>query len=122
MTTNITILTFIKQECACYVSNECLGIEVFGRGFREQGKCYIAERKPCDYFIRCVLPIANKMGCYDRIMKEYHDFDPTIQKTSTRFCECGTELSKRERCCLRCRKKRRQKTKREYQRFYRGST
>ncbi|MDR4503477.1 MAG: hypothetical protein MRK01_01635 [Candidatus Scalindua sp.] len=108
-----TLWEFIRQECACLVGGECIGVDAFGVGFREQGKCRILSSRPCEYFVKAVLPIANVIGCYDQVMKQYQDIDLSIRKEKVRVCSCGAELSKRERFCIRCRKARRRKTDRE---------
>ncbi len=121
---NDTLTSFIRAECANLVSdNQCLGIDVFGKRFMNQDKCLILRKKRCDYFKKCVLPLAKLNGCYDRVLKEYLKFDKSIdQSEEARFCDCGTELKPRERFCERCRKKGRQITNRENLQKYRGST
>ncbi len=118
---NDTLISFIKAECANLTStNLCIGLDVFGERFMNQDKCLILRKKRCEYFKKCVLPLAKLMGCYDRIFKEYIRFDKTVdQSEEARFCECGEELKPRERFCERCRKKRRLESKREYQKNYR---
>ncbi len=118
---NDTLVSFIRAECDNITStNLCLGLDVFGKRFMDQDRCLVLRKKRCDYFKKCVLPLAKLMGCYDRIFKEYIKFDKTVdQSEEARFCECGEELKPRERFCERCRKKRRRETKREYQKNYR---
>ncbi len=120
----LTLVSFVKIKCANITStNLCLGLDAFGERFMNQAQCLILAKKRCDFFKKCVLPLAKLMGCYDRIFKEYIKFDKTVdQSEEARFCECGEELKPRERFCERCRKKRRQKTNRENLQKYRGST
>jgi hypothetical protein len=122
MNKKIKLSAFVKQECADYVNSECLGIDVFGKKFREQGICFILENKPCVYFVRCVLPIARERG-YGDVISRYQeiDIDSKLMKFETRKCECGESLPKGKQICEKCRKKRRQNTKRIYQQKYRGS-
>ncbi len=117
-----TLLGFVKAECADYVNSECLGIDVFGKRFIEQGSCFILENKPCMYFVRCVLPIAKERG-YGNVISSYQkiDIDSKLMKFKTRKCECGIDIPKGKQICEICRKKRRQITKRMYQQKYRGS-
>ncbi len=118
----IKLSAFVKQECADYVNSECLGIDVFGKKFREQGSCFILENKPCAYFVRCVLPIAKERG-YGDVISRYQeiDIDSKLMKYKTRKCECGQDIPKGKQICENCRKERRQNTKRIYQQKYRGS-
>ncbi len=115
-----TLFSFVKAECADYVNSECLGIDVFGKRFREQGICFILENKPCAYFVRCVLPIAKERG-YGNVISSYQkiDIDSELKKIKVRNCDCGAGLPKGKKFCEKCRKKRRQKTDRENQRKYR---
>jgi hypothetical protein len=122
MNNQITLASFVKQECCNLVSGECLGLNADNTRFRNQGKCYITERRQCEYFTRVLLPLSNQKGCYDKIISDYQSIDLAIKKERVRQCECGRELSKRERFCKSCRKKRRQRTNRENVRKYRGST
>jgi hypothetical protein len=122
MNKKIKLSAFVRQECADYVNSECLGIDVFGKRFREQGNCWIMEQEPCVYFVRCVLPIAKERG-YGNVISSYQkiDIDSEAKKNKVRNCECGESLPKGKQLCEKCRKKRRQNTKRIYQQKYRGS-
>ncbi len=117
-----TLLSFVRQECANFCNSECLGIDVFGKRFREQGICFILENKPCVYFVRCVLPIAKDKG-YGDVISRYQriDINSKLLKIKVRKCECGQDIPKGKQICENCRKKRRQNTKRIYQQKYRGS-
>ena len=122
MTKQRTLASFVRHECADYVNSECLGIDVFGKRFREQGICFILENKPCVYFARCVLPIAKEKG-YGDVISRYQriDINSKLLKIKVRKCECGQDIPKGKQICENCRKKRRQITKRMYQQKYRGS-
>ncbi len=112
-----TLSSFIRAECANLTNtNECIGVDLKGKGFNLDGVCWIIkEKKPCKYFKKCVLPLAKMNGCHDRIIREYMKIDKTVdQSEETRFCECGTELKPRERFCGKCKKRKRQNTYRGY--------
>ncbi len=112
---NDTLTSFIKAEFDNFTSiNLCLGLDAFGKRFMDQAQCLILAKKRCDYFKKCVLPLARLNGCYDRVFREYLKFDKSIdQSEEARFCDCGTELKPRERCCDKCKKIRRMETYRE---------
>lgn len=123
---------FIKQECACWTGEpeeECLGVDVFGNPFRKPGKCWVMESKPCKHFKDCVLgPEDYKypLLCFlkdsafeKRVRKQYKKIDHTVVEADARRCECGALLRARQRYCDNCTKKRRLKTRREYQRKFR---
>ncbi len=117
-----TLSSFVRQECADYVNSECLGIDVFGKRFREQGICWIMEQEPCVYFVRCVLPIAKERG-YGNVISAYQkiDIDSESKKIKVRNCECGESLPKGKQLCEECRKKRRRETDRQNHQKHRGS-
>ncbi len=74
MINRVTLTSFLKQECCNFFSNECLGVDVFGKRFREQGICYIVEKTPCVYFVKCVLPVAKDKG-YGDVISRYQRID-----------------------------------------------
>jgi hypothetical protein len=87
-----------------------------------QAQCLILAKQRCDYFKKCVLPLAKLKGCYDRVFREYLKFDkPIDQSEDARFCECGTELPKGKKFCEKCRKKRRRETDMQNHQKHRGS-
>ncbi len=110
-----TLSSIIRDECANLTkTNECIGVDLKGKGFNLDGVCWvIKEKKPCRYFRKCVLPLAELQGIYSLILREYANIDKSIGVgIHTRFCDCGIELKPRERFCEKCRKKRRQETHR----------
>ncbi len=121
---NDTLTSFIRAECANLVKeNQCLGLKTNNKRFMNPGKCLILAKRRCDYFKKCVLPLARLKGCYDRVFNEYLKLDKSLdQSEGARLCDCGNELKPRERFCERCRWKKRQKTNRENLQKYRGST
>jgi hypothetical protein len=123
MIKQITLTSFVKQECCNFASDECLGIDVFGKRFRGQGICHVAEKEPCAYFLRCVLPVAKERG-YGNVISQYQkiDIDSELKDIKVRNCSCGVVLPKGKKFCEKCRKKRRQRTNRENLKKYRGST
>ncbi len=124
---NDTLTSFIRAECASFTGNGCIGftikreldkrgnIELKNKMFNNSGKCLIIEnKKPCKYFKKSVLPLAELQGIYSKILLEYTNIDESIVKNiHTRFCECGEELKPRERFCDKCKKKRRTEAYRE---------
>jgi hypothetical protein len=130
---NDTLISFIKAQCSSFTGNGCIGftikreldekgrVELKNKMFNNSGKCLVIEKKEaCKYFKKSVLPLAELQGIYSKILLEYTNIDESIVKNiHTRFCECGEELTPRERFCERCKKIRRRETKREYQKNYR---
>jgi len=133
-----SLTKFVKTECACWTGEpqkQCLGVDVFGRPFREPGKCRVLERKTCGYFKDCVLgPEDYKYPhlCFvkdpafeKRVRSEYRKIDNTVIQADARRCsDCGAALKPRQRCCANCKKRRREKSyrkARENQRSKRNS-
>ncbi len=53
-----TIQEAIEQRCANWTDEQeekCLGVDVLSNPFREPGKCWVMEGKPCKYFNDYVL-------------------------------------------------------------------
>ena len=66
------LMGFIKAECANYKPDgSCLGVAPFNTGIFHKGKCLVAEKKPCPYFERAVLPIAQRGGGASPIYFQY---------------------------------------------------
>ena len=109
MINQISLASFVKQECANFVSSECLGVDVFGKRFRNEGECWIFNKNPCSFFTTSVLPLEPRLTeKYRKLTK-----DTRVESHESRLCECGEyELHKRERYCEKCRKKKRLEAKR----------
>jgi hypothetical protein len=44
------LMTFVKEECANYVRDNCMGLTVENKKFRDYGNCWLEkgeEQKPC---------------------------------------------------------------------------
>jgi hypothetical protein len=121
MNNQITLALFVKKECCNLVSGVCLGLNGNNKKFRNQGTCYITERKSCPYFTRVLLPLGKLKGCYNKIISGYQNIDLAIRREKVRQCECGTALSRGKKYCDKCRKKRRLQTNKENLRKHRGS-
>jgi len=109
------ILTkLVREECAAYVRNGCLGIDPRSRPFREPGECSIFKGEPCSVFQRVILPIAKTRGEYQKASLSYFELDAKAGRgKGVRRCACGRELLPRKRFCPRCAKAKRAKTYRE---------
>jgi len=114
---------FIKENCANWVHDECLGVDVFCVPFRNPGKCFVMVGRPCGYFRKCVLgsedtkyphPCFVKEPAYEiRVRKQYKAIDHTVVEADTRRCpECDAALQPRQRYCLKCATKRQRKAQR----------
>jgi len=72
---------FIKEQCANYIRNECIG--AWGtRRFNDTYKCVPLEKepKPCGYFEGVVLPWAIKLGCHEELIDDYSKIDFGVVK------------------------------------------
>jgi hypothetical protein len=100
------LMTFVKEECANYVRDNCMGLTVKNKKFRDYGNCWLEkgeEQKPCSYFRDVVFPIARQQEVFDEIYYYYKDIDLSLQKHKLRSCECGATLPKGKRFCEKCR-------------------
>ncbi len=50
-------MALVRQECASFVANECIGMTTRGTLFRHPGRCYIAEGEHCEYYDQCLHPL-----------------------------------------------------------------
>ncbi len=50
-------MALVRQECCNLISNVCVGMTLRGTRFREMGKCWIAEKKKCQYYNKCIYPL-----------------------------------------------------------------
>ena len=96
MTNKISLVSFVTQECCNFISGECLGVDVHGKRFRNQGICYIAKKESCLFFENCVLPLAPELT------EKYSKLDSSIQVCETKRCKCGKEIDSNERKCATC--------------------
>ncbi|MHC4266933.1 MAG: hypothetical protein ACYSTS_00580 [Planctomycetota bacterium] len=113
---DLTLTSFIRNECANLIrQNECLGVDTLGKRFRNEGPCYVLEKDACIYFVKAVLPIAKQRG-YGNVISQYQriDINSELKNVKIRNCVCGAEIPKGKQVCEKCRKKKRQKTHREY--------
>jgi hypothetical protein len=110
------LMTFVKEECANYVRDNCMGLTPRNEKFRDFGVCWLQEgeeQKPCSYFRGVVFPVANWRGIYDDIYYSYKDIDLTLKRKKIRSCECGTTLPKGKQFCDKCREKKKRNAKYE---------
>ena len=107
------LTVFLKQHCACWVENMCLGVDTERHTFNNSGKCLIMDREACQYFRTGVLPIAKQKDIYEKIARLYSKIDKSFVLMITHRCKCGAEIQKRRRFCDRCRHKHRLDTYRK---------
>ncbi len=91
-----SLMSLVKRECCNFVLNECIGVDVHGKRFRGQGICLIAEKKPCAFFEKCVLPLAPELT------EKYSKLDRSIRIYETKRCKCGKEIDSNKRKCATC--------------------
>lgn len=79
--------------------------------------CLVEQGERCSFFEIAVLPLGN-----DSIRQRYEDLTGYFAEGITvNLCGgCGDRIQPRRRFCDKCSRKRRQKTKRESQRKFRG--
>mgnify|MGYP005646781095 CR=1 FL=1 len=116
-----TLPLYVRDECANWSSNlkGCLG----------GSPCLVLLGKRCGYFERAVLPpegypypnrtFAQNPKAEKQVRQEYGLVGGRRYDPKARFCKCGNPLAKYRQMCEQCRRKRRQKSKREYQRRWR---
>ena len=102
----VGLKTFIRQTCCNWVNGAC----IFG-----DGTCKVLANRAarCAHFELCLLPQANEGQ-----VAEY----AAATKAGTRkvraggkpqrYCECGTPLLPRHRCCEECRRERKRRSNR----------
>ncbi len=124
---------FVKQMCDCWTgrpSEECLGLDVYGKSFRNPGKCRIMEGKSCKYFKEAVLHqedykfprlcFVEDPAFEQRVRKQYKKIDHTVVEAEARRCPgCGAALKPRQRYCTKCAKRRARDASRQRQQKYR---
>ena len=120
MPKKMTLFDLVRQECCNFVSDECLGIELFSnKRFKEEGgKCWIIdEGTQCDFFVRCVLPLASELK-EKYVALTIHVLDDAHK--AEKKCNCGGAIPKGKQLCSKCRKRNRKKTDRENHQKYRA--
>ena len=50
-------MAIVRRECCNLINDMCIGMTTRNTWFREMGKCYIAEKKKCHYYNKCVHPL-----------------------------------------------------------------
>ena len=90
--------------------------------------CFVLKGGHCVYFERAVLPTVGQLKLKDgrKIVDEYQRAYGMkkllkVNLAQTRYCPCGNPVPSRMRFCNACKKKKRQKSKREYQKRFRLS-
>jgi hypothetical protein len=118
-------MQFIGDECANHRDDgSCLGMPVLltkdSKMFPAE-KCRVAEKKRCDYFEKCVLPLATRQGIF-AVLKAYGKIAdaPGLVK-GVQFCDCGAAIGQNDKLCERCRAKNRRETMRRAMARYRKS-
>ncbi len=112
---------FIREHCANWANKTeaCIGLDAFGKTFREPGQCWVIEGRPCEYFKNSVLGSEDNKHPHvqfvkdpafeKRVWKQYQKIDATVNKEDARRCpDCGVALRRRQKDCKKCKKKRRQ--------------
>ena len=111
MTNQITLNSLVRNECCNLVQDSCLGVDLFGKRFRNEGECWIFNKNPCSFFTTSVLPLE------PQLTEKYRKLtgDIRVESHESRFCECGEyELRKRERYCPKCKKNHAKEAHRKY--------
>ncbi len=100
----MNLKTFVQNECCNFVSQICIGVDLYGRRFNDTAKCFILLDEPiaCEYFRTCVLPVAHHRGCYNEVAGDYSFIDKKLKMNKARLCDCGVKLEKSERLCKKC--------------------
>lgn len=122
-----------KRECANLLPDgSCLGVRAEDLG-RHAGPltplaaCALAEKRPCDYFEKCVLPLAASKPEYVSAAQAYllltqaQATSGTLAAASAmRACgACGQPVPKRRRFCDACKRTRRKDNTRQHVRSHR---
>jgi|TARA_B100000315_G_scaffold99575_1_gene91618 hypothetical protein len=106
-----TLTSLIEKECANYTGGGCIGVNFRNQMFNSTGICtVIKNKKPCDFFRDCALPLAKHEDNFSKIINDYGKNDKPVKPIKIRLCGCGNTLKKRERFCDKCRISRRKKT------------
>ena len=119
MTNRISLMALVKRECCNYDSGKCIGVDMAGKRFRKEestkifyqypyefehkisGSCWIEEKKPCPFFVKCVLPLAPELT--EQYWKAIKDVSMQIEEVKS--CSCGNKIYGNERKCIDCKAK-----------------
>ncbi len=86
-----TAIQAARADCCNFDNGRCLGATILGqrfKGLQERDRCLVLDRKPCEFFVRCVAPASGVLN--------------------DRTCpDCGGALRKHQRYCDVCAKTRR---------------
>ena len=100
MTKSTSIYNLVDHECCNMVGGSCLGVDLFGKRFKEEGKCWIKEKEPCEFFSKCVLPIIPELT--DEYIQVTNDTDVG----EVNHCaECGEAIPLSKVKCKKCKRK-----------------
>jgi len=106
----MTPYSFAKHHCAnIFTDGSCTYVFPHVPVCKELNICLLSEDKECQYFNEFVLPIAIMPDA----TKDERNMYSVYMGGNARACECGTPLAPRERCCPKCRKRRRKETRRK---------
>jgi len=130
----MTPYDFAKRECANIRKDGCC------LGFQPEGlidtaipvtpreKCFLSHRpiKPCQYFEKCVLPLADHPSPKDNPSLQAQRLKARrlyltarakeVPEVKLRTCpDCGGPLAKRQRTCTKCARNRRRESNRKAQ-------
>jgi hypothetical protein len=73
---------FIKENCANYVSGNCIGVWNLSR-FNDTNICHPINKEellPCSYFEKVVIPAAIHLGCHEEVVDHYSQIDFGVVK------------------------------------------
>lgn len=148
MSKQITLESFVRDECSYLFSDECHGsfsgkcLNGDVNGGREKresqtaviyqypyefiypnsGLCWIEEGTSCDYIESRFLRATKNIRYDGSVGNEDKELCKSAESQKTRYCGCGATLSKGRQCCDICKIKNRQKTNRENQRKQRAKS
>ena len=102
---------FVKSLCAGFVNNDyqvCCDA-----GNTDKTQCLVLNKKRCQWFEKCLLPLLVKYG-NKTLIKKYESLSKQVVPKSGNFCnDCGNEVGARMRYCEECKEVRRRQTQRK---------
>ena len=112
MPRKMTIINLVRDECANLMNGDtCLGMDTTNWPLvplRGGDKCWIIDKKKhCEYFVRCVLPLAPELS------EKYRKINSSI-KEAKRCSNCGNKIGNNERKCTICKRKTRRLRNRKF--------